>query len=114
MDVAIDNHGAMNFSVMLHLANGDGDVVDGAETFAVIRKGMVKSTAYVEADTFVESQAGRQGGAACRQPECARHFRRIRNLELQNLFLAQGSVLEALDPSALMHQQQIIVRSRLG
>src|SRR5450755_5124302 len=41
MYVAIDYHGALDEAVALHAADGYGDVVDGAETLAVSREGMI-------------------------------------------------------------------------
>src|SRR5207248_579324 len=49
MDVEIDDGDACD-AFGLKDACGDGDVVEGAESFAVIRKGMVETTADVRHD----------------------------------------------------------------
>src|SRR5579871_4627584 len=57
VDVEVDNEGTLNGSVVLKSADGDGNVVDGAEAFAVSSKGMVESTADVESDAIAEGVA---------------------------------------------------------
>src|ERR1700757_3809865 len=43
MNIAVHGHRGANFPVALHAAYGDSDVVDHAEAFAVIRKGVMKT-----------------------------------------------------------------------
>jgi len=48
--VAVDGHGGGNFVIALHAAYGHGHVMNHAESFAMIRKCMVKATPDVERD----------------------------------------------------------------
>ena len=73
MDVAIDHHGAPDQAVVLQPADGDGDIVDRAEAFAVRGKCMVETAAEIEADAFLEREPRRQNGAPGRQPESFHH-----------------------------------------
>jgi hypothetical protein len=93
--------------------HGYGDIVDGAESFAVIRKGMVKTAAHVVADAVLERQPRRQHGAAGRQPEAFHQVARVGNLQLQNLLVAERAVREFFDPGAIVRQQQVFVGGRL-
>src|SRR5205085_5313937 len=50
MDVAVHRHGARDFVVALHAADGDGYVVNHTEAFAVIGKSMMETSANVDGD----------------------------------------------------------------
>src|SRR5580698_5219499 len=58
MHIAIDGHRLPNKSALLHDANRDRDVVDHAETFAVIREGVMESAADVHANAVREGSFG--------------------------------------------------------
>src|SRR5208282_5046282 len=82
MDVAIDGHRSANLAVTLHTADGDGHVVDHAETFAVIRERVMESTAKADRHAVFEGMMGGQHGTAGREPEGAHQLRRVRHFEL--------------------------------
>src|SRR3954467_9924727 len=67
--VTIDSHGGADFTVALHTANGDRDVVNHAKAFAVIRKSVVKSAADVDRDSFVQCILRSKNRTACSEPE---------------------------------------------
>lgn len=50
VDVGIDDHGGADGAVMLETADGDGYVVDDAEAFAVVGKGVMEAAADVDGD----------------------------------------------------------------
>ena len=52
MDVAIHHQGPRDQPFLLQRANRHRDIVNGAEAFAVIRKGMVKSAADIESNAI--------------------------------------------------------------
>jgi hypothetical protein len=86
--VAINRHGAPNFSIALHTPNGDRNVMDHAEPLAVVRKRMMESAANVDSDPIFEGTVGRQNRSTGRQPKGAHQFGRVRNFHLQ--FFASG------------------------
>ena len=56
MNIGIDDHGLADSAVGLQSTNGHSNIVNGAETFAVIGMGMMKTT------TKVAAKAIAQGG----------------------------------------------------
>ena len=99
VDIAIHDHGAANEPVALRATNGDGDIVNGAESLAVPWKRVVKTAAEIKPDAFLERQARGQDAAAGRQPESLDHALRIWNFQAQDLVISEGSGLEPLHPA---------------
>ena len=60
VDVAIHRHGALDGLVFLQAANADGKIVEHAEALAVVRVGVVKSSAHVDRCSLLERQSPRQ------------------------------------------------------
>jgi hypothetical protein len=60
MNVTVHRHGTRNFIVVLHASNGHGYIVDHAETFSMVREGVMKPTADVEPDTMIQREISRQ------------------------------------------------------
>jgi hypothetical protein len=67
--VAIDGHGLVNLAIALHAADGDGDIVDHAEAFAVIGERVMESSADADRHAVVERVIGGQHRAAGGEPE---------------------------------------------
>src|SRR5205085_6589556 len=63
--VAINGHGAGDLAVLLHAPDGDRDVVDHAEAFAVVRMGVMESAADIEGDAVAQRALCSQNGASC-------------------------------------------------
>src|ERR1700677_2628579 len=82
MDVAVNRHRFSNFFVALHAADGNGHIVEHAETFAVIGEGMMESSANVDGDAVVERMISGQHRAAGRKPKGTHQLWRVRNFEL--------------------------------
>src|ERR1700680_195662 len=70
MNVAIDSHGGVNLVVALHTTDGDGNIVDHAESLAMVGKSMMEAAANVNGDAIGQSLARGQNRSACRQPDC--------------------------------------------
>ena len=64
MHVEVDDRGALDPAVALQRADGDGDVVEYAEAFAVIRKGVVRSAGEIHRDPVLDRVARRLDRAA--------------------------------------------------
>ena len=60
VDIAIHGHGASDSVIPLHAADGHGHVVNHAEAFAVVGKGVMKSAADVDGDAIFQSTVGSQ------------------------------------------------------
>ncbi len=54
--VTVHHHGARDFAFALQLPDTHGDVVNGAKTFAVIRKRVMESAADVVSDALLKGQ----------------------------------------------------------
>ena len=114
MNVAIDDQGFFDQTLILQRADGDSDVVDGAKTFAVGRKRVMKSSADVESDAIAQRVAGRQNGPAGGQPKALHHLARVRNFELDDLGFGQRSGFQAMHPAGIVDSQHIVIGSGLG
>src|SRR5580700_11938178 len=68
MDVAVHRHRGTDFSVALQSPDCHGYIVDHAESLAVVREGMMKSTANVDGDAIDQSLPRRQHGSSGREP----------------------------------------------
>src|SRR5208283_3204751 len=62
--IAVHRHRATDGSSFLEHADGHGEIVDHAKTFAVLRKSVVKTAAHVDANSIFECELCRQNGAA--------------------------------------------------
>jgi hypothetical protein len=76
MHVQIDDHSALNTSLLAQLRNGHGNIVHHAESFGVIGERMVGAAGKVRGDPFAERDACREqrsaGGEPRAQPQCIR------------------------------------------
>src|SRR5271169_1541137 len=83
VDVAVHGHGALDELPLLQAADGDGEVVDHAKTFAVIGEGVMKAAADADADAVGKRALGRQNGTAGMEHESVDHLRRVRDFHLE-------------------------------
>src|SRR5215472_4639367 len=60
MDVAVDRHGGADFVIPLQAADRDSDVVDHAESFAVVREGVMEASANADAYSVLQGLASRE------------------------------------------------------
>src|SRR5207237_10061787 len=94
MDVAVYGHGAGNLVVALHATNGDSHVVNHAEAFAMVGKGMVEAAADVEGDAIFQRIVRSQDRPTRSRPEGADEFGRVRKLHLHLVLRQERSSLE--------------------
>ena len=84
MNVGIDDHGFLDGAIGLQAAHGDGDIVDGAETFAVISVGVMEAAAQVRTEAIAERALSSKDGASRSEPDRFGELRRIRDFELHD------------------------------
>ncbi len=113
MDVAIHDHRAADPFLALHDADGDGDVVDHAEAFAMVGKGMVESAAEAEADAVLQRAASGQDGAAGVEPESVHQFVGEGDLHRQLFARGQGTGAELVDVVVAVGEKHFVVFRRL-
>ena len=94
MDVAVHGHGGANLVVALQATDGDGDVVDHAESFAVVGKGVMESAADADADFVGESLARGENGSSGGEPEGFDKVARVGNLHFH--FFARAESVPVL------------------
>src|SRR5271167_4643091 len=71
MNVTVDGHRALNGLVFLQAPDGNGHVVKYAETFAVIRAGVMKTTTHINRHAVLKCELPRQNRATRAQPNGA-------------------------------------------
>ena len=114
MNIAIHGQGAADFSILVHALDGDGHIVDNTESLAMIGKGMMKPSAYIDGHAALQGKIRRQNGTTCGQPESRDQFRRIRNFQLHLFHRRKGPGLQLMHIFRRMHQQDILVAGAWG
>jgi hypothetical protein len=109
VDIAIDDHGADDLAVALKAADGDRNVVEHAESLAVIGEGVVEAASNVEAAVVAQRLAGGQNRSACYMKKSIDKFFAIRNFQLEFLARTQGSALQLVDPELGVNEQQVAI-----
>ena len=109
MHVAVDGHRGANLVVALHAPDGHGDVVDHAESLAMIGKGVVKSAADADADFVGQSLARREDRASRRQPESVDQIARVGNFHFHFFARAERAGLQLLHVVGLVDEQDVLV-----
>src|SRR6266404_6709874 len=90
VDVGVDDDGPFDEAVGLQTANGDGDIVDRAETFAVAGVGVVKAATEIAAEAITKSQLASKDGSTGCEPNGFGEFRRIRDFEFHDFAGGEG------------------------
>ena len=109
MHVTIEGHGGANLVIALQAADGHGHIVDHAESFAVVGKGVVESAANADADLVGQALAGCQDRSASRQPEGVDQVAREGNFHFHFFARAEGAALQFLHVLRLVDQQNVLV-----
>src|SRR5437879_2188162 len=94
MNIAVHGHRSANLAVALHAANCHRHVMNHAESFAMVWKCVMKSSADVDCHPVFQCLLCGQNGAARSEPKRVHQLGRVRNLKLQLLMRGQGSGLE--------------------
>ncbi len=113
MNVAIDSHGGANLVVALHATDGNGNIVNHAESLAMVRKRMVEAAANVNGDAIGQGLARGQNRSASRQPERLYEFGGKRNFELHLFLRAERAGLQLANILRDVDQQDVLIRSWL-
>src|SRR3981081_4341535 len=113
MNVAIDSHGGVNLAVALHTSDGDGNIVDHAESLALVGKRMVEAAANVNGDALGQGVERGQNRSPCRQPECPNEFGGKRNFELHLFLRAERAGLQLANILGDVYQQDVLIGSWL-
>src|SRR5208337_49774 len=74
VNVAIDGHRTLDEFALLQAADGDAEVVEHAETFAMIGVGVMEAAPEVDAHAIFQSQLGSKDGAAGVEHESVNHL----------------------------------------
>ena len=114
VDVGVDDHGSLDGTVVLEAADGDGDVVDDAEAFAVVGEGVM------EAAADVGRRAGGEGALPCfdraarGEPDGFDEFFRVRNFHAEDFVGSEGAGLEFADVGGGVDAEDVFVGGGSG
>jgi len=114
VDISIDDQGSGDLVAGLQGSDGYGDVMDGAEAFAVTRIGVMEAPTEVASKAVAKSGFGGQDGTASSKPERPHQFGRIRDLEFHLFAVRKRAGFEFLDPVRGVHPKDVCVGSRFG
>jgi hypothetical protein len=114
MDVGVNDHGGLDGAVGLQAANGDGDVVDDAEAFAVIGKSVVKAAAEVRSGSGGEGALSCFDGAAGGEPDGFDEFFGVRDFHAEDFVWSEGAGFEFADVGGSVDAEDVVVGGGLG
>ena len=109
MDVAVEGHGGADFVVALHATDGNGHVVDHAESLTVIRKSVMESSAEADADFVSEALAGREDGAAGGEPERFCEVARVGDFHFHFFARAERACFELVDVFGFVNEKYVLI-----
>ena len=112
MNVGVDDHGRFDGAFVLQAANGDGDVVNDAKSFAMIGERVMETAADVRGAAVRESALPCFDGAARAEPARFDEFFRVRNFHAQLFDRTERAGLEFVDIFVRVDAQNIFVGSR--
>src|SRR5262245_5096479 len=84
MDVGVHDNRLFDDALRLETADGDSDVMNRAESFAVVGVRMMETSAQVAGKTIAKSQLAGENRTAGGQPHSLHQFRRIRHFQLHD------------------------------
>ena len=113
MDVAVDGHGGADFIIALQAADGDGNVVDHAESFTMVRKGVVESAANADADSVYQALTRSQDRSAGGEPECIGEFLGVGDLHFHFFALGERPCFQLLHVLGLVDQEDVLIAGGL-
>src|SRR5260221_4723483 len=86
--ITIHGHGPCDLALLMHALDGNRDIMNHAETFAMVRKRVMESAADIAGHAVLERQVRGQNRAPGGEPECPDQFGRVWDLHLL-LFLGR-------------------------
>jgi len=99
---------------VLHTADRDGDIVDHAETLAVIGKSVMEATPDADGDSVFKGLARSEDGTSGGEPEGVHKFRRVGNFELHLLAARQHAGFQFVNVVGIMDEQNVFVLGGFG
>src|SRR5215470_10077786 len=114
MDVGVHDDGLFYDALRLETADSDSDVMNRAESFAVVGVRMMETPAQVAGKAIAKSQLARENRTAGGQPDSLHEFGRIRHFELHDFAGGQRAVPELADPFRRVHPKEVLVSGQSG
>src|SRR6266481_1709038 len=111
--VGIDDERLADRTIRLEAADADGHIVDGAESFAVIRIGMMESAAEIATEAVTQCRLRGEDRAAGSEPEGFNELWRVRHLKPHFFAGGQGSGLQLTHPICRVNTKNVFVRGRV-
>ena len=84
VDVGIDDDGLFDEAVGLQAADGDSNIVQCTEAFAVTGVSVVEAAAEIAGEAIAKGELSSEDSATGREPNGFGEFRRIRDLEFHD------------------------------
>src|SRR5258707_1029439 len=112
--VGIDDQRLADRTIRLEAADADGHIVDGAESFAVIRMGVMESAAEIATKAVTQCRLRGEDRAAGGEPEGFNELRRVWHLKPHLFAGGQGSSLQLAHPICPVDAKNVFVRGRIG
>jgi hypothetical protein len=106
--VAVDDSRSIYMPRPLQPADRDGDIVEQAEAFPMIRKGMVQAAAQMDRDSARQRERPRLAGAAGHQTKPLDERGYPWKLEDADLVLAQAAVPHLIEVFGSMDEREIL------
>jgi hypothetical protein len=113
MGIQVHDHRSPDRSLPLQRANGHSDIMQRAETFSVMRKGMMEAAADMKADALAQGEPRSQQRSAGPQPERILQSRTPGKIQDGALGRAKQVKPEALHITRTVDQEQVAVGDRI-
>src|SRR5437879_11909518 len=91
--VGVNNHHLFYCAVRLQFSNRHSYIVNGAETLAVARIGVMKPAAQVRSESLAQRGLPGENGPACGQPHCFAESWRMSTFQLHHLHATECTSL---------------------
>lgn len=114
MNVGVNDHGGFDGAFVLQAANGNGDIVNDAKSFAMIGERVMKAAADVRGAAVRESAPPCFDGATGAEPAGFDQFLGVRNLHAQFFDGAERAGLEFVDILGRVNEQNVLVGGGCG
>jgi len=99
---------------VLHTADRDGDIVDHAETLAVIGKSVMEATPDADGDSVFKGLARSEDGTSGGEPEGVHEFQRVGNFELHLFTGRERAGFQFLNVVGFVDEENVFVLGGLG
>ncbi len=114
VDVGVDDDGFADGGVGLEAADGDGDIVNGAEAFAVAGVGVMKTATDVAGKAIAKCGACGGDGATGGEPEGVNELLGIGDFEFHEFAGGERGGFEFVDPVRSVDEEDVGVGGGIG